>query len=39
MIFFFDTSAFVKLFYEESGSAVVEKIFNDENNVVYVSEL
>ncbi len=39
MIFFFDTSAFVKLFYEEPGSVVVEKIFNDENNVVYVSEL
>ncbi len=39
MKYFFDTSALVKLFHEETGSDVVEDLVNDQNNEIWVSEL
>ena len=39
MNFFLDTSALVKLFYEESGSDVIEDIVLNNENLIYVSEL
>lgn len=39
MNYFFDTSALVKLFHEEIGSDVVEKLINDQSNEIWISEL
>jgi len=39
MNFYFDTSALVKLFYEEAGSNVIEEIVLNNENLIYVSEL
>jgi len=39
MICFFDTSALVKLFHEEKGSAAVESIIMDGQNEIWVLEL
>ncbi len=39
MNYFFDTSALVKLFHEETGSDIVEDLVNDQNNEIWVSEL
>lgn len=36
---FFDTSALVKLFHQEKGTARVEAIITDSNNVIWVLEL
>jgi predicted nucleic acid-binding protein len=36
---FLDTSALVKLFHEEPGSDIVEKLVVDENNDIWVCEL
>jgi len=39
MICFFDTSALVKLFHEEMGSAAVESLILDEQNEIWALEL
>ena len=39
MILFFDTSALVKLFSNETGSDTVKKLVSDQNNEVWVLEL
>ena len=37
--YFFDTSALVKLYHEEDGSERVEEIFNENDAVIFISEI
>lgn len=37
--YYFDTSALVKLYHEESGTDEVENIFSSEDNTIIISEL
>jgi len=37
--YYFDTSALVKLYHEESGTDEVENIFSSEDSTIIISEL
>lgn len=37
--YFYDTSGVVKLYHQEAGTAWVERIFNDGNSTIVISEL
>ena len=37
--YFYDTSGLIKLYHQEVGTEWVERIFNDKNNTIIISEL
>jgi len=37
--YFYDTSGVIKLYHQEAGTEWVERIFNDSNNTIIISEL
>ncbi|MFZ3091365.1 MAG: type II toxin-antitoxin system VapC family toxin [Nitrospirota bacterium] len=37
--YYFDTSALVKLYHDELNTSVVEEIFSNEENQIFISEI